>query len=73
MDFDSGMEGKVDEDSEFESEDIMEWKGNLRGALAVTHRTLRNRSSAVAAQKKPSVSSAPLQPIYDEVIDITSG
>jgi hypothetical protein len=68
MDFDSDMEGNVDEDSEFESEDI-EWKGNLRGAPAVTHRTLRNRSSA---QKKPSVPSAPLQPIYDEVIDITS-
>lgn len=68
MDFDPD----ADEDSESESED-MEWKGNLRGAPAVTHRTLRNKSSA--QRKAAGVASRPsgALPIYDnEVIDISS-
>lgn len=65
--------GDVDGDSEYGSEDL-EWKSNLRGAPAVTHRTLRNKSSA---QSKASVASRPSRaleaPIYDnEVIDISS-
>lgn len=76
MDFDSDVEGNTDENPESESED-MEWKGNLRGAPAVTHRTLRNKSSA---QRKAGVASRPsgapdmnALPIYDdEVIDISS-
>lgn len=63
----------ADYDSENESEDL-EWKGNLRGAPAVTHRTLRNKSSV---QSKASVASRPSGAlevsIYDnEVIDISS-
>jgi hypothetical protein len=76
MDFDSDVEGNADEDTISESED-MEWKGNLRGAPAVAHRTLRNKSSA---QRKAGVGSRPSGasetnplPIYDnEVIDISS-
>src|SRR6267154_4476442 len=44
VDFDSDVEGNADEDYDSESED-MEWKGNLRGAPAATHRTLRDKSS----------------------------
>jgi hypothetical protein len=42
-DSDAGMadHATADNDSEYESEDS-EWKGNLRGAPAITHRTLRN-------------------------------
>lgn len=74
MDFNSGLEGNANEDSESEAED-MEWKGNLRGAPAVTHRTLRNKSSA--QRKTADVASRPSDsgalPIYDnEVIDISS-
>jgi hypothetical protein len=71
MDFDSDAEGNADKDSESEAED-MEWKGNLRGAPAVTHRTLRNKSST---QRKAGVASRPsgTLPTYDnEVIDISS-
>jgi hypothetical protein len=76
MDSDSDVEGNADGDSEFESGDLG-WKGNLRGAPAVAHRTLRNKSSA---QSKAGVASRPsgastvnALPIYDdEVIDISS-
>jgi hypothetical protein len=70
MDLDSDVEGNADEDSEYESED-MQWKGNLRGAPVVTHRTLRNKNSA---QRKAGAASRPSAlPIYDdEVIDISS-
>lgn len=78
MDFDLDVEQNADEDPESESEDL-EWKSNLRGAPAVTHRKLRNKSNA---QRKAGVASRssgasdmnalPL-PIYDEeVIDISS-
>ena len=78
IDFDSGVEEDADEDSEYESEDL-EWKGNLRGALAVAHRTLRNKSHG-RAQRKAGVASRPSGasemdelPIFDdEVIDISS-
>jgi hypothetical protein len=74
---DSDVEVNADADSEYESEDL-EWKGNLRGAPAVAHRTLRNKSSA---QGKAGVAPRPsgaremnALPIYDdEVIDISSG
>ena len=70
MDFDLAVEGNADEDSEYGSED-MEWKGNLRGAPATTHRTLRNKSSG--QRKTAGVASRPSLPIYDnEVIDISS-
>ena len=70
------MDVNAEADSEYESEDL-EWKGNLRGAPAVAHRTLRDRSSA---QGKAGVASRPsgasemnVLPIYDdEVIDISS-
>jgi len=69
MDSDSDVEGNADENSEIGSEDL-EWKSNLRGAPAVSHRTLKNKSSA---QKKAGVASRPSLPIYDnEVIDISS-
>ena len=75
MDYGSDVEGNAGEDSDYESEDL-EWKGNLRRAPAVTHRTLRNKSSA---QRERGVASRPSvaseineQPIYDnEVIDIS--
>ncbi len=56
MDFDLDVEGTADGDSEYESEDL-EWKGNLRGAPVVTHRALRNKSSA---QRKAGGASLPL-------------
>lgn len=76
MDSDSDVEGNADGDSESESGDLG-WKGNLRGAPAVAHRTLRNKSSA---QRKAGVASRPSGAstvnallIYDnEVIDISS-
>lgn len=37
----SDVEMSDDADDDSESEDAAEWKGNLRGAPAVTHRTLR--------------------------------
>jgi hypothetical protein len=76
MDLDSDVEGNSDGDLEYESED-MEWKSNLRGAPAVTHRTLRNKSGAErktgVASRPPGASDANDLPIYDnEVIDISS-
>ncbi|KAF8488965.1 P-loop containing nucleoside triphosphate hydrolase protein [Russula emetica] len=72
MDLDSDVEGNADEDSEYDSED-MQWKGNLRGAPVVTHRTLRNKNLN-SAQRKAGVASRPSAlPTYDdEVIDISS-
>ena len=78
IDVDSGMEEDADDDSEYESEDL-EWKGNLRGAPAAAHRTLRNKSHG-GAQRKAGVASRlsgaseiNKLPIYDdEVIDISS-
>jgi hypothetical protein len=77
MDFDdSHVEVNADEDSEYESEDLG-WKSNLRGAPAVAHRTLRNKSSAQGkagvASRPSGASEANVLPIYDdEVIDISS-
>jgi hypothetical protein len=78
MHFDSDVGANADEDggSEPESED-MEWKGNLRGAPAVTHRTLRGKSSAQSkaggAPRSSGASDANALPVYgDEVIDISS-
>ena len=63
-------------DSESER-DGGEWKGNLRGAPAVTHRTLR--SSGSTAQRKAAVVSRPsgfsgMNALldYSEIIDISS-
>jgi hypothetical protein len=76
MDSDSDVEGNADGDSESEPGDL-EWKGNLRGAPVVTHRTLRNKSSAqrkaVVASRPSGPSAVNALPIYDnEVIDISS-
>ena len=76
MDFDSDVERNAGEDSEYESEDLG-WKGNLRGAPVVTHRTLRNKSSAQGmagvASRPSGASGVNALPTYDdEVIDISS-
>ncbi len=71
MDLDSDAGGNADGDSESEPEDMV-WKGNLRGAPAVTHRTLTNKSST---RRKADVTSRPSgasEVVYDEVIDISS-
>lgn len=77
MDFDDlDVDVNAEADSEYESEDL-EWKGNLRGAPAVAHRTLRDRSSAQGkagmASRPSGASEMNVLPIYDdEVIDISS-
>ena len=76
LEMDSDVEGNADEGSESESEDL-EWKSNLRGAPAVAHRTLRNKSSAQrkagVASRSSGASDMNALPIYDnEVIDISS-
>jgi hypothetical protein len=49
-----------DADSESELEDVVECKGNLRGAPAVTHRTLRSSlGSRGSTQRKAAVASWP--------------
>lgn len=71
MDFDQGVEENADEDT-MTGSDEMEWKGNLRGAPPVAHRTLRNKKAGVAS--RPSgASEVNALPIYDDdVIDISS-
>lgn len=77
MDFDDSDVGvNADEDSEYESDDL-EWKSNLRGAPALAHRTLRNKSGvqgrASAASRPSGASEVNVLPIYDDdVIDISS-
>lgn len=79
VDWDVGgnEQDEVVPDSESERDGV-EWKGNLRGAPAVTHRTLR--SSGRSAQRKaavvsrPSGSSGMKNALLDhsEIIDISS-
>jgi hypothetical protein len=75
LDFDSDVGGNqqealvADAESEWEVEDV-EWKGNLRGAPAVTHRATL-RSSGSSAQRKAAVVSG-ASALLDEVIDISS-
>jgi hypothetical protein len=72
-DSDAGMADHAadDDDSEFESEsEDAEWKGNLRGAPAITHRTLRN-----SPRKAPVPSGSGVNTLGDddnEVIEIFS-
>jgi hypothetical protein len=67
-----------DADSGSELEDVVEWEGNLRGAPAVTHRTLRSGlGSGSSAQRKAAVVSWPSgapgrSMLQDEIMDISS-
>jgi hypothetical protein len=63
--------------SESELEDLVEWEGNLRGAPAVTHRTLRSGlGSGGSTQRNVAVVSWPSRAgrslPQDEIIDISS-
>ena len=81
VDFDVGgnLQEEVVPDSESERDGI-EWKGNLRGAPAVTHRTLRNGlRSGSSAQENAAVVSRPsgssgMNALLDhsDIIDISS-
>ena len=66
-DLDAGMHDDTADDDDYESEEA-EWKGNLRGAPAATHRTLRR-----SPRKAPFPSGSGVNTIYDnEVIEILS-
>jgi hypothetical protein len=79
LDVVGNQQEEVVPDSESER-DGAEWKGNLRGAPAVTHRTLRNGPrSGSSAQRNAAVVSRPsgssgMDALLDhsEIIDISS-
>jgi hypothetical protein len=72
-----GASTALDADYGSELEDVVEWEGNLRGAPAVTHRTLRYVGSGSSTQRNAAVVSWPSgasgrSMLQDEIIDISS-